>query len=416
MMKKIPRLLIWLSVATLLIFPIRAETKSAVAPRDRILILISLDAFRWDYLQKYKDKTPNLRRLAAEGVHAKRLIPMFPTMTFPNHHTIVTGWRPAHHGVIHNNIYDPVTKETFAFNKPEQQGAEWWGGEPIWATAIKQGRRANCLFWPGTGTAMAGILPTEWKYYEGKPEPNEIVDMGLAWLDQPKEKLPSVVMLYFHHTDSVGHKHGPDSPETAASVAQVDEAMGRLVDGLHRLKLDDAANLVIVSDHGMADISPTRTIALGDLVDLKSVQVDFSGAVVGLRPLDGNVDALYRAFKGKENHFRVYRAANMPKRYHFKGNPRIPPVVVVADDGWYLSKRASTEPPARAMNKGTHGFDPELDSMGATFIASGPAFRHGATLKPFENVHIYNLLCATLGLKPAENDGDDRLVKQVLAK
>ncbi|MSU57961.1 MAG: alkaline phosphatase family protein [Pedosphaera sp.] len=407
------RLLVSLSLA-FLFFTARAATAPSVAPRDRILILISLDAFRWDYLQKFP--TPNLKRLATGGVHAERLIPMFPTMTFPNHHTIMTGWRPAHHGVIHNNIYDPVTKGTFAFNKPELQGPEWWGGEPIWATAIKQGRRADVLFWPGTGTPMAGILPTEWKRYDGKPEPNEIVDLGLAWLDQPAEKRPSFVTLYFHHVDSVGHKHGPDSPETAASVASVDEAMGRLVAGIHRLKLDDIANIVIVSDHGMANISPDRTIALGDFVDLKTVQVDFSGALVGLRPLDGNVDALFKAFKGKEKHFKTYRAGNMPKRYNFKGNPRIPPVIVVADDTWYLSKRAANEPSTREMNKATHGFDPELSSMGATLIANGPAFKRGVTIAPVENVHLYNLLCATLGLKPAPNDGDNRLVKKVLAK
>src|ERR1043166_5706517 len=230
------RFLGWSGAVSLLVLASRIVAAEALPPPGRILILISLDGFRWDYLQKYQ--APNLSRLAAEGVHAERLIPMFPSMTFPNHHTIVTGLRPAHHGVIHNNLYDPVIKKTFAFNKPELQGPQWWGGEPIWATAIKQGRRADVLFWPGTGTAMAGMLPTAWQHYDGKPEPNEIVDTGLAWLDQPPEKRPDVVLLYFHHTDSVGHKSGPDSPEIAASVAQVDEAMGRLVAGLHRLKLN----------------------------------------------------------------------------------------------------------------------------------------------------------------------------------
>jgi predicted AlkP superfamily pyrophosphatase or phosphodiesterase len=404
------RFLVWLCVALLMV----VNCARRVPPRERILILISLDGFRWDYLQKYQ--APNLSKLAAQGVHAEWLIPMFPTMTFPNHHTIVTGLRPARHGVIHNNIYDPLTKETFAFNKPELQGPEWWGGEPIWVTAIKQGRRADVLFWPGTGTAMAGMLPTEWKRYDGKPEPSEIVDTGLAWLDQPTEKRPGVVMLYFHHTDSVGHKFGPDSPEIAVSIAQVDEAMGRLVAGLHRLKLDGVANLVIVSDHGMVEVSTNRTVLLGDFVDLKNVQVDFSGAVAGLRPRDENVDALYQAFKGKENHFKAYRQENMPERYHFRDNPRIPPVILVADDAWYLSNRSANEPSTRAMNQATHGYDPELASMGATFIAWGPAFQHGITLASVENVHIYNLLCATLGLKPATNDGDNRLVEKVLAK
>ena len=406
---------VWFYSVLLLALVLRAPAAPSVPPNERILILVSLDGFRWDYLQKYK--APHLSQLAAEGVRAEKLIPAFPSMTFPNHHTIVTGWRPAHHGVIHNNIYDPVLKETFAFNKPELQGPEWWGGEPIWATAIKQGRRANCLFWPGTGTTMAGMLPTEWKRYDGSVEPNGIVDAGLAWLDQPQAKRPSLVILYFHHPDSVGHKHGPNSPEIAISVAQVDDAMGRLVEGLHRLKLDDVANLIVVSDHGMAAISPSRTIAMGDFVDLKSVQVDFSGAIAGLRPLDGNVDALYQAFYRREKkYFSVYRPETMPTDFHFRDNPRIPPVILLADDGWYLSKRSANEPATREMNKATHGFDPKLDSMGATFIAWGPAFRHAAKIAPVENVHLYNLFCATLGLKPATNDGDRRLIPSVLAK
>lgn len=415
-MKKISRLLIWLSVVVLLISQTNAETKKSVVPGDRILILVSIDAFRADYLQKFKTQTPNLNKLAVEGVHAEKMIPMFPTMTFPNHQTIVTGWRPEHHGVIHNNFFDPERKQTFAFNKYKPEDTFWWGGEPIWATAVKQGRRANVMYWPGTGVPMAQTLPTEYKPYENTSDPNTCVDPVLSWLDAPAEKRPNLLVTYFHHVDSVGHKTGTDSPEIAKTVKEVDDSIGRLVNGIHDRKLDDVVNLVIISDHGMANVSTNRLIKLSDFVDMEKVQVDFSGAIGGLRLLDGDVDALYKKFAGKENHFHVYRRENMPKRYHFTDNQRIPPVIVVADDGWYVSKPRVTGEEPRAMNKATHGFDPELHSMGATFIANGPAFKHGVTLKPFENVHIYNLLCATMGLKPAKNDGDDRLLKQVLAK
>jgi predicted AlkP superfamily pyrophosphatase or phosphodiesterase len=406
-MKTISRLLIRFALLLLLVSQTHGET-NPVSPHDRILILISIDGFRADYLQKFKP--PHLMKLAAEGVHAKKLIPMFPTMTFPNHQTIVTGLRPEHHGVVHNNFFDPERKEFFAFNKYKPGDTFWWGGEPIWATAVKQGLKANCMFWPGTGVKMADVLPTEYKPYDGVPDPNGCVEPVLAWLDQPTGKRANLLMTYFHHVDSAGHREGPESAKMAEAVKQVDDAMGHLVEGIHQRKLDEVVNLVIVSDHGMKEISTNRMIVLGDFVELEKVQVDFSGALAGLRPLDGNVDALYDAFKSKEKNFHVYRKENMPARYHFAENKRIPPVVIVADDSWYLSARNSMS------NKATHGFDPELDSMGATFIASGLAFRHGVTLKPFENVHIYNLLCATLGLKPAPNDGDDRLVKEVLAK
>jgi predicted AlkP superfamily pyrophosphatase or phosphodiesterase len=310
-------------------------------------------------------------------------------------------------------MYDPVTKERFSISGPATTNGAWWGGEPIWVTAVKQGRIANAWLWPGVGAPMQNVRPTEWKTYDAKVEANECVDTALGWLERPAAKRPSLLVLYFHQTDTEGH---PDSPEVAAAVKQVDEAMGRLVDGLRRLKLNEVANLVIVSDHGMVDISTNRLIVLSDFVAPEKAQVDFSGAVAGLRPLDGDVDALYARFAGKENHFRVYRRENMPESYHFRDNPRIPPVVLVADEGWYLSKRPRSDPSSRAMNKATHGFDPNCPTMGATFIAWGPAFRHQATIKPVENVHIYNLLCATLGLTPGSNDGDNRLVDEVLAE
>ncbi len=408
MKNKFHRMLwVWSSVVFWML-TLRIASAENVEPCNRILILVSIDAFRADYLQKFKPT--NLMKLAAEGVHAEKLIPVFPTMTFPNHQTIVTGLRPEHHGVIHNNFYDPERNAFFAFNKYKPEDAFWWSGEPIWVTAVKQGLRADCLFWPGTGVKMADVLPTEFRPFEKDPTPSDCIQQVLKWLHQPVEKRANLLVAYFHHMDTAGHHDGPDSPKMAEAVKQVDDAIGQLVAGLHHRKLDDIANLVIVSDHGMKEISTDRMIALADFVDLEKVQIDFSGALAGLRPLNGKVDALYDAFKAKEKNFHVYRKENMPPRYHFTENKRIPPVILVADDGWYLSTKNSMS------NKATHGFDPELDSMGATFIASGPAFRHGVTLKPFENVHIYNLLCATLGLKPAPNDGDDRLVKEVLAK
>ncbi|MGI8966918.1 MAG: nucleotide pyrophosphatase/phosphodiesterase family protein, partial [Limisphaerales bacterium] len=391
-----------------LMFTVNVGSAASVEPHDRILILVSIDAFRADYLEKFKP--PNLTKLAKEGVHAEKLIPMFPTMTFPNHHTIVTGLRPEHHGIIHNNFYDPERKENFAFNKYKPEETFWWDGEPVWATAVKQGLKANCFFWPGTGVKMAGVLPTEFKPFEKDPSPDDCIQQVLTSLDQPAEKRPNLLLTYFHHVDSAGHHDGIESPKMVEAVKQVDDAIGQLIEGIHQRKLDDIANLIIVSDHGMKEISTNRIIALGDFVDLEKVQVDFSGALAGLRPLDGNTNALYDAFKSKEKNFRTYRSETMPTRYHFTENKCIPPIILVADDGWYLRNHSSS------LNKATHGFDPELDSMAATFIASGTAFQKGVSLKPVENVHLYNLLCATLGLKPAPNDGDDRLVKEVLAK
>jgi predicted AlkP superfamily pyrophosphatase or phosphodiesterase len=355
-----------------------------------------------------------LNRLAADGVHAERLISAFPSLTFPNHYTLVTGLWPEHHGIVNNHIYDPNFKAEFNMSSgPGPTDGRWWLGEPIWVTAIKQGRVANCLFWPGSEAEIEGVRPTVWKPYDGHLSPDDCVAMGLGWLAKTNER-PSFMTLYFHEVDTQSHHHGVDSPQVAQAAGQLDEAIGRLTEGLHNLHLDDIANIVIVSDHGMTDLSTNRIIVLSDFVNLDSVRVEASGAIAGLRPLDGNVDALYAKFAGKENHFKVYRKENMPERYHYTDNVRIPPVVLVADEGWYINRRPLD--PNRTFESATHGFDPELASMGATFIAWGPAFRHGVTLPPTPNVDVYDLLCATLGLTPALNDGDDTLVREVLAK
>jgi predicted AlkP superfamily pyrophosphatase or phosphodiesterase len=392
----------------------RAEELRSAAPQDRILILVSIDGFRWDYLQKFKAQAPHLNHLAAEGVRARRLIPAFPSLTFPNHYTIVTGLWPEHHGIVNNRMYDPNFKAEFLLgSNAGPADGRWWGGEPIWVTLIKKGRSADCVFWPGSEAEIDGVRPTKWKPFDGTVSPGGCVDEGLAWLAQTNQR-PSLLTLYFHQVDSESHHHGVESPQVLQSVSQVDQAIGRLMDGLHRLQLDTVANLVVVSDHGMTELSTNRIIVLSNFLDLDSVRVDATGAIAGLRPLNGNVNALYDEFAGKENHFNVYLRENMPARYHYTDNPRIPPVVLVADEGWYISR--SKPDPTRAFESATHGFDPELETMGAIFIAYGPAFRHAVTLPPTQNVNIYNLLCATLGLTPAPNDGDDSLARDVLAK
>ena len=387
------------------------SSPQGVPPRERTLILVSLDGFRWDYLDKFKAQTPHLNQLASDGVRMERLIPVFPSLTFPNHYTIVTGLYPEHHGIVNNRMYDPNFDASFyIFDNPGPTDGRWWGGEPIWVTAIKQGRTADCMFWPGSEAQIDGVRPTEWKMFDAKITPDQVVDTGLAWLAQTNR--PGLLTLYFHEVDTESHHHGVESAQVAQAVPQMDEAVGRLMDGVQRLGLTNSTDVIIVSDHGMTDLSTNRVIALSDYVDLSTVQVDTWGAVAGLRPLTGSPDVLYAAFAGKENHFKVYRREDMPYRFHYRDNPRIPPVVLIADEGWYINKQPLQ--PGRNFESATHGFDNELPSMGATFIAYGPAFKKHVTLPPTPNVDIYNLLCATLGLTAATNDGDDTLVKGVL--
>jgi len=391
----------------------------AAAPTGPV-ILISIDGFRWDYLQKFNP--PTLRQLATDGVHATRMTPSFPSKTFPNHYTLVTGLRPAHHGIVGNWFYDPEFAETFGMSKPESNSQErWWDeGEPVWITAEKQGVRSACYFWPGSEAENHGIRPTRYKPFNAKIPSNDRVDELLSWLDVPAAERPRLCTLYFDIVDTQGHKFGPDAPETGEAVAQVDAAIRRLRDGLTRLGLGDRANLVFVSDHGMSPCPVDQVIFLEDLTELSDVQVDSTGPVGGVRPKPGSaltaaeLAARLRAKAPPQLH--VYLRNEVPERFHYRDNPRIPDVVLVCDDHWNFESKVGWPKRAPTYNKASHGWDPATPNMGALFIAHGPAFKRGVEIPDVPNVDVYNLLCAALRVKPAPNDGDEQLVKAALRR
>lgn len=380
------------------------------------LILISIDGFRWDYMDKFS--APTLRHLADSGVHATKLIPSFPSKTFPNHYTLVTGLRPEHHGIVSNFFFDPVLKADF--NKGRQADNEdprWWsGGEPVWITAEKQHLRTACFFWPGSQSSFQGRKASYYETYHGKVISNDNVDDLLRQLDQPADLRPKFCALYFDVVDIKGHKFGPDAPGTGEAVKEADAAVARLLDGLAKRGLRDTANLVIVSDHGMTPIDSKRVIFLEDLMPISTVQVESYGPNGGVRPKTGSAADLVAQIRAKKiPHLQVYLREEVPEHLHYRDNPRIPPVVLIADAGWNIEPKITWPKLGPNYDHGTHGYDPLLPDMGALFIASGPAFRHGVEITDVENIHVYNLLCAALGIKPASNDGDDRLVRAALA-
>ena len=376
------------------------------------LILISLDAFRWDYCAHYPTESPHLRQLAKEGSTARALIPVFPSNTFPNHYSIVTGLYPAHHGIINNHFFDPVLGSFFHYNQPaSSHDGRWWNGEPIWVTALKQGGQSACWFWPGSEAEISGRRPTFWRTYDPGLPFEKRLDELLDWLNHPTSQGATVATFYLEETNAVGHKFGPDSPEIAAAIKVADDRIGLLIARLRAAGLD--ANLVIVSDHGMTPISADRVVVLDKYLDLADVQVDFDGPVVGLRPLRGDAPSIVRALADLP-HAKAYRAEDLPARFHLSGSTRIAPVWIVPDEGWEIYPRTSFNQFSQHFNKGDHGFDPAFESMRGILVAHGPSFKSGVTIEPVENIHIYNLLCAALGLTPATNDGDDRLVRAML--
>lgn len=389
---------------------------SAPAPTQRsaLLILVSIDGFRWDYLQKYP--APELKKLAEGGVHARRMTPSFPSLTFPNHYTIVTGLRPEHHGIVANSFFDPALQETFKYTSHECSiDPRWWsGGEPIWITAEKQGMRSACFFWPGSEAENHGYRASYFKTFDKHLTCEQRVDGLLAWLALPPAQRPGVATLYFDIVDSAGHTYGPDAPETAAAIWTVDAAIGRLLAGLDKLGLRANTDLVLVSDHGMEPVSPERIIYLEDYAKLDTFAIDFLGPNAGLRPKTGTPEELVAKFRDKNPHLHAWLRHEVPADLHYRASPRIAPVVLNADPGWLISTHDFVRVHRLTFERGAHGYDPATTNMGALFVANGPSFKHGREIPNVDNVDVYDLLCAVLHLKPAPNDGSDRLAQKAL--
>ena len=390
--------------------PRSQPSDSALRPT---VILVSLDGVRWDFPEKYD--AANLIALAEDGVRAERLTPIFPTKTFPNHYSTVTGLYAENHGVISNTMYDPVMDAGFSLSNREAiADARWWGGEPLWVTAEKQGQVAATYFWPGSEAAVQGIRPSYWYEYDGRISGAERVEQVFEWLELPGQDRPTFITLYFSDVDGAAHRHGPDAPEVADAMADVDSLVGLLADGLEGRGLRDDVNVIITSDHGMAETSPDRVIIIDDFFDPDDAHIVDYSPVLMMYPPDGvDADSLVRALDAHE-HLVAYAKEEIPERFHIADHLRTPPILAVADEGWVISTRERYEENPDRYRGGAHGYDNALESMGGIFIASGPAFRSGHSTEPFETIHVYELVCEILGLEPAPNDGDLDAVDEML--
>lgn len=411
-MKLARRLLIPLVLAVV----VACTTAGVLPPERAILLLVSIDGFRWDYLDRFQPTT--LLTLAKDGVRADGLIPQFPSKTFPNHYTIVTGLKLAHHGIISNNMRDKDIPGEFTLsNREVQKDPRWWGGEPIWNTAEKQGRKSAAMFWPGSEVEIGGRRGTYWMPYDDDMPHAERVKRILDWLRLPEGQRPSFLTLYFSDVDNAGHSRGPDSEDVKEAVARVDKSLGDVVAGVKQIGLDDRVHYVIVSDHGMAALSPDRTIVLDDYIDVSTADVIDWSPLLGLTPKDGNVEKMYAALKDKHPALAIYRSSEIPPEYGLAGHPRLPAIVGIAKDGWNIASKRDVsrwEEPNRHSPGGTHGYDARAQSMHGLFIASGPRIRSGMRVKAFENIHLYDFMCAVLGLQPAKNDGDPAVTRDML--
>jgi predicted AlkP superfamily pyrophosphatase or phosphodiesterase len=379
--------------------PVAVQTDGATPP----LVIVSFDGFRWDYPDRIE--TPNLDRLEAAGVRAERLIPVFPSKTFPGHYSVVTGLYPGHHGIVSNNMRDPRWDEVFGLgNRAEVENGRWWGGEPIWVTAMQAGLRAAVYFWPGSEAPIKGQQPDWWYPFDDSVPYEERVDQALDWLALPAPERPQLVALYFGEPNDSGHRYGPDADETAAAVRRADAALGRLLDGLEARGL--VVNIMVSSDHGMAQNDPERVILLDDFADLREGELFEFGAFVQVYPEAGRAEMLFEQLEGAHPNLAVYRQP-YPEHLHLHGNPRVAPIIAVPDAGWEAVPRlaAETNWGGRGLIPGNHGQDPKHPDMHGIFYAMGPDIAGNPDLGAVEQVDLYNLMCRLLGIEPATNDG-----------
>jgi predicted AlkP superfamily pyrophosphatase or phosphodiesterase len=366
------------------------------------VLLVSIDSFRPDYLER--GVTPNLTRLAREGVRARWMNPSYPSLTFPNHYTLVTGLRPDHHGIVHNTMHD-AARGGFRNSDPKAvRDPRWWGGEPLWVTAEKAGLRTATLFWPGSEAPIKDTWPSDWLEYDEEMPMTRRVDIVLDWLSRPAARQPRLTTLYFGALDHTAHDFGPDSPQTDATLAEVDAAIGRLLAGLQRRGL--RVNVIVVSDHGMAPVPASQVFSIDTLVDPRDATYLTYGEVLGFVPQPGHEAAAEKQLLGRHAHYECWRKGELPARWRYGKNPRIPPIVCQVDAGWGAETPARLARRKPGATRGAHGFDPAEPSMHALFIAQGPAFRQDVALAPFDNVDVYPLLAKLLGIAPQPNDGD----------
>ncbi|MFD2999222.1 ectonucleotide pyrophosphatase/phosphodiesterase [Pontibacter toksunensis] len=376
------------------------------------VIMISADGFRYDYAEKYQAK--HLLSLREQGVQAESMLPSFPSKTFPNHYTLVTGMYPARHGLINNYFYDPQRKESYTMrDRKKVEDASWYGGVPLWVLAEQQQMLTASFYWVGSEAPIKGVLPTYYYQYNESIPFEERVQTVVNWLNLPEAQRPHLITFYMPEVDHAGHSYGPDAPETKAAVQELDENIKKLTEAVATTGLP--VNYIFVSDHGMTQIDTENTLPLPAAVDTAKFLVSGGGMVVELHAKDKSViKSTYKKLKKEANGYDVYLRSDMPTRLHYGAKDdafkRVGDILLLskAPKVFHFSKRKPSP--------GAHGYDPaRVKDMHATFYAWGPAFKKETKIQTFQNVHVYPVVTEILGLRYNHKiDGEMKLAKEVL--
>jgi predicted AlkP superfamily pyrophosphatase or phosphodiesterase len=404
------RFSILLIIAASLTFPVIAQEKSRP-----YVVMISFDGFRHDYVARFNP--PNFTAFIQQGAASEGLIPSYPSKTFPNHYTLVTGLYPGHHGLVDNHFYDPRSKKLYTMkDKAMVRDTSFYGGIPLWQLAQEQGLRAASYFWVGSETNIRGQYPTYYFPYNESIPNEKRVEQTLDWLKLPVNERPHFISLYFSLVDSEGHKTGPGSASLGNVVLKADSVLGLFMAGLKKIKLP--VNVIIVSDHGMYELNrEERTfIPLFTMMNIADPSIVFANNGTHMHIYTDNADSLYAVLKKQEDHFKVLYKKDLPASWHYD-HPRTGNLMIIAEPGYYLLDKPRSFGAWSNASFGEHGYDPALvKDMQGIFYAMGPNIRRGSRIKAFENVHVYPLVAKILGLKTPVIDGDVKVLEPVYRK
>uniref|UniRef100_A0A674DZ96 Ectonucleotide pyrophosphatase/phosphodiesterase 1 n=1 Tax=Salmo trutta TaxID=8032 RepID=A0A674DZ96_SALTR len=372
------------------------------------LILVSMDGFRAGYLKAYGSLLPVISKLRTCGTSTSYMRPVYPTKTFPNHYTIVTGLYPESHGIVDNKMYDVTRNASFSLKVPEKFNAKWYQGEPVWLTAMDNNLKSATFFWPGSDVAVNGILPD---FYKTNIPFEERISTIFQWLNLPQGERPDLYTLYMEEPDSAGHRYGPMSSQVIEALLNVDRLLGLLMDGLKQKNLHRCVNLVLLSDHGMEEASCKKAAFVNSYQDNIDDFTVIQGPAARIRPKNLPEDFFSFDYEGlvknlscrsPDQPMRPYLKEHLPKRMHFANNMRIEKAHLYMKPGW----QAALQPKeVKYCTGGFHGSDNVFKNMQAIFISYGPGLKYKTQVAPFENIEVYNLLCDLLDVPPAPNNG-----------
>lgn len=378
---------------------------SAAAQKKPYVILFSIDGLRADFVDKYNATA--LQAYGKKGVIAKYMTSSFPSLTFPNHYSIVTGLYPAHHGLVDNTFFDEKANATYTMsNKKMVADPYWYGGTPLWVLAEKQQMLTASFYWVASETPIQNTTPTYYYYYNDKIKIEKRIAQIKDWLSLPEKIRPHLITFYMPDVDDAAHNYGPDSKQAEAAVQYIDNVIKQINESVASLNLP--VNYILVSDHGMALVNSQTPMRLPKSVDPAKFYVPSGSALLQLYAKDASaITPTYQALLKEANGYDVYLKENMPKDYHYNNTDdkynRIGDIVLVAKlpNTFSLSGRPSSP--------GKHGYDPRLPEMRASYRAWGPTFKAGKTIPGFENIHVYPLVAKILGLTFDEKTIDGKL-------